>query len=70
MDILISLMDTFSDHILDTRTLKPWFPHRVSFICMSSEKGEKDTKLIKLYEQIIVWESKESWYISTTMDYS
>ena len=70
MDILISLMNTLSNHILDTRALKPWFSHRVPLICMSPEKGEENTKLIELYEKIIIRDSDESRYISTAMKYS
>ena len=35
---------------------------------MCSEEGEENSKLIELDKQIILWNSNEAWYISTTVD--
>jgi hypothetical protein len=35
---------------------------------VSTEEGEVDTELVELDEDVIVWDSVEAWYISTTED--
>lgn len=66
----ISVVDSLSDDVLYTVTLKPWFPHQIVLSSVGTEEGEVDAELIELNENVIVWDSIEPWNIGSTEDNS
>ena len=68
VNLLISLMNCFPDHMLHARALKPWFPHQIVLASVCAEEWIEDAKLIELDEKVIVWNAVEAWDVGSTKD--
>ena len=66
----ISLKDALLNDFLDALRLEPGLSHEGSHVSVGSEEGVEDSKLVELDPEIIRGDTKESWYVSATKDYS
>ena len=71
----ITLIDRRANHILYTLALEPWLTISKVVKCISSSwrnvvvsshEWIENTQLIELNEQIIIWDTVESWHVTTS----
>ena len=62
--LLVSLVNSLLDDVLDARTLKPWLSHLVCLASVGTEEREEDGELVELDEEVIIWDAVEAWNVS------